>query len=683
MSVKSILSVFLLLASATRADPESAASAQAGKGLLKDLMKCIFSSDTGSVGTKPEAKRRARVFRVDDYGAAAGSGLDAAEAFKKAIAAAIASRGPAEVVFGKGVYRIGGKGISPGNPDFNHAIGITGATNLTVRGQGTDTRLVVTQSRLGLLAATECEGIAFKAFSVDYDPVAFTQGTVQTADPESGTYTLQVDQGFPEFDSTAVFPAGIRLGRGVTYVPRTLPDGGTVMDNVCTAQGSAIEKLGDRLWRIKMGPYSFNDPTTWTHKGEWPKWHLLPSTRNLIQSSPMAGAVWVCDCKDITFENVTFYMSPSVAVRVFYSEKVTVRGCAAKILEGSGRLQSTNADVLHFAAVRGPVLIENCRFEDQSDDHINIHEPLENVIATPAQDQLVLDSGGRTYREGDRLCIIDQVNKTLRAKAVVTKVEKSGAKNYLVRIDTPVSGLVLFDPDRDKVGKVGETRCDTVWNMSRASGPTIIRNNFFKNGGSVLPNLVGGLIENNVFENNGGSCALRMGYTTSIYSEGPSASDMVIRNNIFRNESRVPNNFPVISAHYWPTNPKGRLSGNLRIEGNAFIDCGTTAIYLRAVSGVTITGNRIDAGKNTQRAKKLEYYHPDAAGEGDGYPAVFLDNCDHVAVDWLTVNDRGAKTAVMIGRAADPGPAGVTVTKLKARLGRDVPEMIDLRVPAP
>ena len=108
MSVKSILSVFLLLASATRADPESAASAQAGKGLLKDLMKCFL----GSVGTKPEAKGPAKVFRVDDYGAAAGSGLDAADAFKKAIAAAIASREPAEVVFGRGVYRIGGKGIS-------------------------------------------------------------------------------------------------------------------------------------------------------------------------------------------------------------------------------------------------------------------------------------------------------------------------------------------------------------------------------------------------------------------------------------------------------------------------------------------------------------------------------------------------------------------------------------------
>jgi hypothetical protein len=372
-------------------------------------------------------------------------------------------------------------------------------------------------------------------------------------------------------------------------------------------------------------------------------------------------------------------MSPSVAIRVYYSDRVTVRRCAAKILEGSGRLQSTNADVLHFAAVRGPILIENCRFEDQSDDHINIHEPLENVIAAPAPEQLVLDSGARTYRAGDKLSIVDQMAKTLRCQAEVKKVEKFGAKNYLVTIDKPVSGLTLFRPDRDTGGKVGETRCDIVWNISRASGSTIIRNNYFKTGGSVLPNLVGGLIENNVFDNNGGSCALRLGYTTSIYSEGPSPANLVIRNNIFRNQSRVPNNFPVISAHYWPTNPRGRLAHHLTIEGNQFIDCGTTAIYLRGVSTVAILNNRVDAHQNTQRAKKLEYYHPDSAGEGPGYPTVFLDNCDHVVVDRLTVNDRGAKTAVMIGTHADPGQQGVTLANLKSVLGKDAPEIIDLR----
>jgi hypothetical protein len=391
--------------------------------------------------------------------------------------------------------------------------------------------------------------------------------------------------------------------------------------------------------------------------------------------------VWVADCRDITFDDVTFYMSPSVAVRVYYSERVTVQGCAAKIREGSGRLQSTNADVLHFAAVRGPILIENCRFEDQSDDHINIHEPLENVIAAPAPQQLLLDSGARTYRAGDKLWIVDQVAKTLRCRAEVRQVEKCGAKNYLVTIDKPASGLVLFRPERDSVGKIGETRCDIVWNISRASGPTIIRNNYFKTGGSVLPNLVGGLIENNIFDNNGGSCALRLGYTTSIYSEGPSPSDLVIRNNTFRNQSRISDNFPVISAHYWPTYPQGRLTNRLTIEGNQFVDCGTTAIYLRSVSTAAIVNNRVEARDNTPRAPKLQYYHPDSAGEGSGYPTVFLDNCDHVVVDHLTVHDRGAKTAVMIGRHTDPGPQGVKVVDLKAVVSTNAPEIIDLRNP--
>jgi hypothetical protein len=631
-------------------------------------------------GVLMAAEPPARVFNAGELGLLPNSGKDESRAMASAIQTVIDSGVPAELRLEKGVYEIGGKGVNPKSPDFNYALGVNQAKGFTLSGAGNDTKLLVTRPRLGLFSVSRCAGLTFKDFSVDYQPVGFTQGTIRTADPESGTYTLDVDKGFPEFDSKVVFPDGKRPGgRGVTYIPRPLPDGSATMDNVQTAQGIAIEKLGSRLWRIKMGPYSFNDPKTWTHKREWPNWHILPGTRNLIQSAPLAGAVWVADSKNITFENVTFYMSPSVAVRVYFSEGVTVRGCTAKIREGSGRLQSTNADVLHFAAVRGPIRIENCRFEDQSDDHINIHEPLENVIAAPAPQQLVLDASARTYRQGDVLYIVDQVNKAIRYKAEVKKVEKFGARNYLVTIDKRLSGLALFRPERDKGGMVGETRCDIVWNISRAGGPTIIRNNYFRNGGSVLPNLVGGLIENNVFENNGSSCALRMGYTTSIYSEGPSPADIVIRNNTFRNQSRAPNNFPVISAHYWPTNPKGRLTSNLRIEGNQFIDCGTTAIYLRSVSNVAIVNNRVEARENTRRAKKLGYYHPDSASEGAGYAAVFLDNCGNVVVDNLVVNDRGAKSAVMIGKNADFGDRGVKVAHLKAVLGKDVPEVIDLR----
>jgi hypothetical protein len=644
------------------------------------MKTAVFLAAVMFGGSLLAAQPQVRIFKAGDLGLRPNSGRDESQAFAKALRTVIDSGGPAELLLETGVYKIGGPGVNPTNPDFNYALGINRARGFTLRGAGRETKLIVTRPQLGLFSANECAGLAFKAFSVDYEPPGFTQGTIQTADPISGTYTLQLDQGFPEFDAMAVFShAEGRLGRGVTYVPRTLPDGSTMLESVGTAQATAIKKLGSRLWRIKMGPYSFNDPHTWTHTRQWPQWHLLPGTRNLIQSSALAGAVWVANSEDITFEDVTFYMSPSVAIRVYYSQRVTVRGCAAKIREGSGRLQSTNADVLHFAAVRGPILIENCRFEDQSDDHINIHEPLENVIAAPAPEQLVLDSGARTYRAGDKLWIVDQVTKMLRCQADVKKVERFDAKTYLVTIDKPVSGLVIFRPERDSVGKIGETRCDIVWNISRASGPTIIRNNYFKTGGSVLPNLVGGLIENNVFDNNGGSCALRLGYTTSIYSEGPSPSDIVIRNNTFRNQSRASNNFPVISAHFWPTNPLGRLTSRLTIEGNRFIDCGTTAIYLRSVSHAALVNNRVEAHENTQRAKKLEYYHPDSSGEGPGYPTVFLDNCDHVVVDRLTVHDSGAKAAVMIGKHADPGPQGVKVTDLKVVLAKDAPAIIDLR----
>lgn len=613
---------------------------------------------------------------------------DATEAFMRAIQGACSNGGPVELVLEEGVYRIGGPAVEPTSRFFVSALNLKGLKGLTLRGAGPGTLILVTKPWLGFLSANGCADIALKDFAIDYETPAFTQGLIETVDGEKGCYTLRLDPGFPEFDSPLFNPPAKEnwLKRGVIYESRVAPDGQRLVEYHGTAASTAVEKISDRLWRIQLGPWGSTwvpgKETGWTHKKGWTNWHIVPGATNLIQNAPMSGGFWFSKCTNTLFERIVAYASPSVFIRVFDSERLTLRACEVRVAPGSRRLQSVNADILICSEVRGPVLIEDCRFADQGDDQVTVAGALDSaVLSAPAPGQLELDWGARGYRAGDAIELIDQERKVLRGKAVVVKVEARGEKTFLVTVAPPLPGARVKYAPADTARSNADKRCDTVWNPAAAGGPVVIRRNHFVNGGSVWVYAIGALIEGNTFERNGDGRAIGIAYGNyARCSEGPSPSEITIRSNTFRNEGRLHGNSPVVAVHYWPANPpQARFTRGLRIEGNRFIDCGTGALYLRGVSNAQILGNIVETRPGTRRSAKLEAWHAAMEVEGEGYAALFLDNCENVLVDRLTVKDGGVKAAVMIGPGAEAGTLGVLIRDLKASLGPQAVPIIDLR----
>ena len=117
-----------------------------------------------------------REFRVRDYGAAPNSDDDAGPAIRAAVAAAIGSEAPAEVVFDKGVYCIGA------GPEGDYALTVARARDLILRGQGQGTGLVVTDPQVGAIRLSNCEAVTVVGLTVDYAPAPFAQGTVADVD---------------------------------------------------------------------------------------------------------------------------------------------------------------------------------------------------------------------------------------------------------------------------------------------------------------------------------------------------------------------------------------------------------------------------------------------------------------------------------------------------------------------
>lgn len=631
---------------------------------------------------------RPKIMQASDRGVLPDKG-DVSIALGKLLLSIASNGTPVELVLGKGTYRIDGVEKDPVNKYWNYAFSLTGMKNLTIRGAGAETRVLVTKPWLGFLSFGQCSGITLKDFTLDYETPAFTQGVIETVDAEKGTYTLRVDKGFPEFDHELVFPKVKEnwLRRGVVYLPRTMPDGKTLWDYKQTAASTGIEKIEPGLWRIGLSSWGAtwvpnSDESKWTHKKDWHKWAYAPGVRNLIQFAPMGGAFWFQDCKDSRFENLIIHASPSVAFRLWTCDGLVMRGCVIKIPDGSKRLQSVNADVLLCDNFRGPVLVENCRFEDGGDDQITINPPQGSaVLRQPAPDQLELDGRDPTLRPGDALHIIDQVKLVTRAEGTIKAVEKVGKDKILVTFVAALGDIRPRYQKADADRKTPDSQCDGVLNVSAHAGPGIIRNNYFRGGGSVRKFPANTLIEKNTFEYARQAQALNVHFDDQSPIEVPYSCNLTIRSNLFKNMSSVLYGVsPVLAVHYWPARPpRGRPTRGIRIEGNRFVDCGMTAMYLRGVSDVSITGNAILTDEKTLRSPSLQYWHANAADEGDGCAAIFLDHCEKTVVRDLEVRDRGVKTAVMIGKNAEAGERGVQISGLRTALGEDVPPVLDLR----
>ena len=152
-------------------------------------------------------------------------GTDDVQLIESAFIAVSNSTRPTEIRFTAGATYV----ITNGSLISSMPLTLARATNVLVNGNGC--KILITNPRIGFLNVSSCSNIIVQGFSVDYDPLPFTQGTVTHNfytggdAPKESAIEFQVDAGYPSptnanyLDANASGRWGntmdsVRLGRG-------------------------------------------------------------------------------------------------------------------------------------------------------------------------------------------------------------------------------------------------------------------------------------------------------------------------------------------------------------------------------------------------------------------------------------------------------------------------------------
>lgn len=585
----------------------------------------------------------ARKFYVKDYGAIANHPADAGPGIRQAIADAVNATSRAEVVLEAGRYR-----IKP-MEGSTRCLSLDGASNVTIRGQGDTTEIVVTDPRGEFLIASNCRNVSVKDLAIDYDPLPFTQGRVVATSTAAGTLDLDLDPGYPPL-SAPCFNLASKFGLIIDGKRRQLKAGAA--DHVFS---STFTHLSDRVWRLTLNP---------DQRGKLSD--ITVGDRFVQMARQGFTTIGFMGSSNCTLENVTLYAAASLACALIANEgRITLRHYAIRFKPGSNRLLTANGDGVHCQQNRVGPTIENCHFEGMADDSINIYAPPCVVREVKSPTEWVTSIGAK-IRPGDLLQILDPLTGDERCQVKAATVQEQNGK-YLLTLQNPVAGINAGTDHRN---------ADTIYNLSACGTGFIIRNNTMRNHRrhGVLIRGGDGLVEGNTIDQVAGLGVVLTNEPG--WPEGPVPWKVVIRNNTITGggHARGYGDSPRgASIQVQGIGLDGRLGENrpvhdITISANQIRNPPGAAIFIGAARKVRISGNTITASPEAPSYRECA--------------SLIVDNCANVLMKNNTITDVRAQTtaAVQISRSTAGGNAGVSIRALEAVLAPGRNEVIDARV---
>lgn len=447
-----------------------------------------------------------------------------------------------------------------------------------------------------------CENFALKGAVVDYDPLPYTQGEIVKIDPETKTYDIKIDPGFP-------MPDAWKMGgnvKAVYFSPDGLRMRRTRMDWV-----GSLERVGDGLYRAKcVNGFIFSYKEGQPQAGD----------RTVLPDRSMRMAFKLQECAAVTLEDVVVYSCPNMVFSEGNGEGGNVyRNCKVVRRPGAKRLIASNADVFHSIKVRKGPLIENCEFSYACDDFVNIHSYFSMVLEAKSKRELIVVPFYRDdIEEGCLLSFYERKTAKPLAKAKVLKATPlddpatiKAAKEIPDRIKAKgekagdfVSGRVYpFLVELDREVDVGAL--ELLSSSERIARGSVVRNNHFHDGFArgVILRSEDFLVEGNLIERTG--CSSILAFTELYCWEGPfSHNGLIARNRIVDSNVRL-------DGLLWNSGFQGAVSvwadgGNqaygkgivchsgISVVDNVVEAPAATAIFVANAKDVKISGNRIE-----------------------------------------------------------------------------------------
>jgi hypothetical protein len=589
----------------------------------------------------PFPRNSRKTFLVENYGGAADGIANNTGAFYDALQAALASRQPAEVVFGKtGRYYF--RPIASKGSDASSILNVLNASNLLIRGQGAGTKLIFGDPALGGLCVSDSTNVMIRDFSVDYDPLGFTQGSIESINASAGSFVLRLSPAYPT-------PASIR------EVPPHW-HGGNVIHRAGAYRWPAIGGLEIADMSLLRG----NDWTLQTRGASLGGYMNVESSFVYIGRRTAHHALLVANTTGFYLKNVSVYASPTCGLGLVNLDGVNIDGYADMIATDSDRLLASNADGIFSHGVRGGITIKNSYFMGQGDDCINLHSPaFPSRSVTCESDTQIFLKARLNLRAGDLLEVMNPARNTLKGKIAITSVIQSGAATRC----TLAAGLSTagYDPGTDY-----------IYPVSLSSSNFKIVHNYFGQNRSrcLLIQARHGLIQANTCENAEGYGVI-LSYGGTEWVEGIVPSDITIRSNVFRNVTGAG-----LAATIVCWGGSGAPVRNLKrvtIEGNTFINPRKMAVTMTGCEGVVIANNCVSTAAGKRHTRNDPKWFPVDC-------SIYMQDSAGVSISGYKLTDPNiTQCALYIGNKCAAGTAGITTNGITAVIPGTVPVLLDQR----
>jgi len=517
----------------------------------------------------------ARVFNVRDYGAVAGQSADAAPAIRKAVQAAIDSGGPAEVRFESGVYRL--TGAYPGSWWKSVAIFGHGAKDLTLSGSG-KTTLVITDALSGVFHFTDCEHLAIKNFTIDYDPVPFTQGTITAVYPDENAIEIQLDSGYIDYNDPAFKDASDAKWGMQIFTDKVT---GKPIQSLLAIGADPIAQTGPRRWKLQCA-FKY---------GGWGKATNLAVGDRFVHLARGGGGanISAVNCAHFSVDNITMYAGAGLAMFPFSCDNVSVKNYHILIKPGTDRLLSTDADGIHSRGNRH-LDVESCSFAGMADDAINMHSSAIVPLKRVSPVEFLFRFHTFNILPGDILeAERPETQQILGQWRVATSIRMMDG--FHVIFETPL-------PDDIALCTTGRAydSGDQFYNISAANNDFEIRNNTFgvHRAREILVEANGGTIEHNVFEDSGRCGAICFGFDPTADAEGPMGRNVKILDNRFLGQPNAGSYMISVDGRVrGKGKPAGAVKRDILIQGNTFENMTAPVGRINDVAGLSIQANHV------------------------------------------------------------------------------------------
>lgn len=525
-----------------------------------------------------------RFFDAADFGAVPGDERDDTEAIHDAIRAANEAGGGV-VRFEPGVYRISKQpheGMT--EPGERTALLLDGVRGVTLQGDATTLELQASSldDYAHSIRVMDCEAVTLRGLTLDWSIWPMMLARVEEV--EASGLVLSLDRPLElegEFGLQRLETWDVQKN----FHSFTSPRFGRRPGEGGLALGRPVEVLSDTRLRVFFGDreIGFGGVTGATADKLAA---IKPGTPYVVTPRIYgANAISVERSKDVLAEDVTLHTTAGMGFKALQSEDLTLRRFVVTPPPDAPAAYSLTADATHFFSCRGTVTLEDCHFEGQGDDGLNIHGRFVKLAEVLGARRVRLGIAWPflPIHEGEELELLDRNAHAVWVGRVVEVEQPSGGKAF-----------VTFDRDLPPEAEPGLVFGDLSW-----TAKLVVRDSTFRRfrGRALLIQTRDAEVTGNRVEDAVSVGILARTTLRQTHAESITAKRLRIENNtVIR--SPYSNNIAGIAVYAHKMTDKGPPQvapagalEDIRIIGNRVTDMPNIGIYVASTRGLEIRDN--------------------------------------------------------------------------------------------